>query len=401
VLAEKSQANASDDAKVALAKRQANVGVALVVLGQGEKVWPVLTRRPDTTPRSILIDRLAPGGTDPKVLMARFRQEQDVSIKAAILLTLGEFGLDRVPLMERQITLPSLLQVYRDDPDPGIHGAAEWLLQRWGQRDKLKEIEEELETRKAKGKWRWYINPQGQTMVIVLSHWNTTYAPYPIASKFAIASKEVTLEQFSKFKRIIYNEKYAPRTDCPAFVISWYDAAAYCNWLSQQEGVTKEEWCYHPNEKGQYAEGMTIAPDYLMRAGYRLPTTAEWSHACLAGTYSGYWGYAEELADKYAWSISNSSGRVHPVGMLKPNSWGLFDMFGNDFEWCHDNGPFGDLKPGDGRDLVIDKRQRCLAGGGMETRAMNFSAGSFQSVPPSSHILSRMCSGLRPARTIR
>ena len=65
------------------------------------------------------------------MLTARLEEEQEVSVKRAILLSLGEFGLDRLSLAERRNLLPRLLQLYRDDPDPGIHGAAEWLLRQW------------------------------------------------------------------------------------------------------------------------------------------------------------------------------------------------------------------------------------------------------------------------------
>ena len=63
--------------------------------------------------------------------------------------------------------MPRLLQLYRDDPDPGIHGAAEWLLRQWQTSDELKEIDKELATGKVEGKRQWYINRQGQTMMIV------------------------------------------------------------------------------------------------------------------------------------------------------------------------------------------------------------------------------------------
>src|SRR5207253_2920361 len=136
-LAERSEPGASVEAKISLAKQQASIGVALLVMGRGEKVWGLLVHQPDPTLRSYLIDRLAPGGVDPKVLISRLEEEQDVSARRAILLSLGEFGLDRLSQAQRLNLLPRLVQLYRDDPDPGIHGAAEWLTRQWAQGDKL------------------------------------------------------------------------------------------------------------------------------------------------------------------------------------------------------------------------------------------------------------------------
>ena len=124
VLAQQNKPDASMDETVALAKRQANIGAALVVMGRGEKVWPLLKHSLDPTLRTFLIDRLAPGGVEAKDLITRFEHEPDISSKRAILLSLGEFGLDRLPQVERQNLIPRLVQLYRDDLDPGIHGAA-------------------------------------------------------------------------------------------------------------------------------------------------------------------------------------------------------------------------------------------------------------------------------------
>jgi formylglycine-generating enzyme required for sulfatase activity len=96
--------------------------------------------------------------------------------------------------------------------------------------------------------------------------------------------------------------------DQPVVNVTWRDAAAFCTWLSTKEGRR-----------------------------YRLPTEAEWEHACRAGASTRfYWGDDESKRNDYVWSGANSGGGPHPVGQLKPNAWGLYDMLGNAYEYCQD-----------------------------------------------------------------
>jgi len=412
-------ADAKDKDNEKLAKRQVNAAVALLRMERAEKVWPLLKHRPDPRVRSYLIHRLSPLGADPRAIIRRLDEEQEVSIRRALLLSLGEFGPDQLSADDREPLLPKVLQLYRDDPDPGLHGAAEWLLRQWQKDKRLKEmnekwakdqpqrktrleqIKQDLIKDNAKTKPQWYVNGQGQTMVVIPGPVEFLMGSPSeadreggsegkleqqhkkrISHSFAIAAREVTVEQFLRFRKDHdYYKQYAPTLDCPVNVVTWYDAAAYCNWLSKQEGITEKQWCYLPNDKDEYAEGMKLAPDYLKRTGYRLPSEAEWEYACRAkAVTSRYYGETEELLGKYVWYTKNSLDRGMLPGVpgslgvqgdcLKPNDFGLFDMLGNALEWCQESIMYyrqgEDGKPSeDSEDKreIKDKLSRVLRGG--------------------------------------
>lgn len=160
-----------------------------------------------------------------------------------------------------------------------------------------------------------------------------------IGRTYVIATKEVTVEHYKRFAPDFGHDQMhrCPEPSCPIRGVTWYEAAQYCNWLSEQEGLAADQWCYVPNASGQFAEGMKLAGNWLERTGYRLPTEGEWEYACRAGAETSYnYGQAGELLGSYAWYLENSSERSWPVGQLRPNGLGLYDMHGNVFEWCQD-----------------------------------------------------------------
>jgi formylglycine-generating enzyme required for sulfatase activity len=244
-----------------------------------------------------------------------------------------------------------------------------------------------------------------------------------IGRSFAIANKEVTLAQFCKFYKDFFHEDYgeygkqhSPTPACPVNAVSWYQAAAYCNWLSRQEGIADDQWCYLANAKGEYAEGMKPAPGYLRRTGYRLPSEAEWEYACRAGAVtSRYYGETEELLGRYAWYSKNSQERGMLPGapgslgvrgeMLKPNDFGLFDLLGNAVEWCQDSyGTYPSEEDGRASEDVeyegeiSDRLSRPLRGGSFNNHALKVRCANRNRNLPS---VRDNLVGFRPARTVR
>lgn len=103
----------------------------------------------------------------------------------------------------------------------------------------------------------------------------------------------------------------------PVEQVTWDDAVAYCTWLSDRSQVT-----WPPGLDGWSAQ---------------LPSEAQWEYACRAGTVTEYHlGDGENALMSAGWYVGNSEFQTHPVGQKEPNSFGLYDMHGNVWEWCAD-----------------------------------------------------------------
>ncbi|WP_083872863.1 formylglycine-generating enzyme family protein [Nocardia testacea] len=107
----------------------------------------------------------------------------------------------------------------------------------------------------------------------------------------------------------------------PADSISWNEAVRFCNALSERDGLTPA-----------YRLGDEEVTWLGSADGYRLPTEAEWEHACRAGTTGPRYGPLDDIA-RYR---GNSADRLPEVGTRRPNTWGLYDMLGTVWEWCWD-----------------------------------------------------------------
>ena len=159
--------------------------------------------------------------------------------------------------------------------------------------------------------------------------------------------------------------RFKAGADHAASYIKWHDAVAFCVALSKKTGRT-----------------------------VRLPTEAEWEYACRAGTTTVFcFGDDKSKVDDYAWYRSNAHRKrepyAHPVGMKKPNAWGLYDMHANVCEWCADrwadsyaNADIRDPKgpsPSTGATHVFRGGSWCDASVYCRAAARSWGAGNFAS----------------------
>jgi len=109
-------------------------------------------------------------------------------------------------------------------------------------------------------------------------------------------------------KLISLNPSQFQGDDLPVETVSWEDAMVFCQKLKEKTGKK-----------------------------YTLPTEAQWEYSCRAGgAGKWYFGNDEMRLKEYAWYKENSGDKTHMVRQKKPNVWGLYDMYGNAWEWCLD-----------------------------------------------------------------
>lgn len=189
---------------------------------------------------------------------------------------------------------------------------------------------------------------------------NGTQRVVRLTKPFYLGIYEVTNAQWRRVMKNYANSN--SKDNHPVHQVTWEEAVEFCERLSSL------------NEESQ--EGRV----------YRLPTEAEWEYACRAGTTTRFpFGHDEQQLDAYAWYGKNAGKRTHPVGEKKPNSWGLYDMSGNVWEWCSDyyevfqpvSGPVNDpIGPPEGSDRVC-------RGGGWSDEAARCGSGYRGSLSPS------------------
>jgi formylglycine-generating enzyme required for sulfatase activity len=242
----------------------------------------------------------------------------------------------------------------------------------------------------------WYVNSQAQTLIVLPGpvtftmgspereagrHHDETQHAVRIGRSFALSATLVAVEQYQAYFRDRFHDdyqlppKYTQSPRQPVVGIDWYMAADYCNWLSQQEHLQP---CYEITgfNTNSFRGDVKLKENYLSLSGYRVPTEAEMDYATRAGTAtSRYFGQTEELLPKYAWYAQDSGDNTHPIGLLKPNDFGLFDAHGNAWTLCQERyQPYFN-----GAEISDDREDDQLVVAGTEKRVMR--GGAFNDAP--------------------
>ncbi len=178
--------------------------------------------------------------------------------------------------------------------------------------------------------------------------WTYTYPVHPVAFTYDFAMSATAVTQ-SEYQAVMGVNPTLHPGDVrrPVDNVSWFDAVLYCNALSSRDHLPP---VYLFTSVVRNAEGEVVDLAGLRinsrTFGYRLLSSAEFEYVVRAGTTSR-WFFADRAEDEsastaYAWNELNSGHTTHPVGLLKPNAFGVYDMTGNLWMWCNDwyGGPY-------------------------------------------------------------
>jgi len=293
--------------RVPFGQRRANAAVTLLRLGEREKVLPVFDMTDDPEALTQFIFRCRPRGVSVDALLDLLKivstERQGASRrfdvpKYAILLAVGEFTLTEIPESRREPLLKQLSDTYRNDPSSGVHGAAGWLLRKWGQTEVVREVDQtpllysldrewftlaitvtpksppepkEEPAKEREGSESEPTKPEPPVDPLPLKTFYYTFIVFPAGSSkigsvddepdrmkgelrhsvtltrpFALLDREVTFAELIAFapQYASYMKQFDARLEDAGLGADWYDSVSFSRWLGQQSGVPETDQSY-------------------------------------------------------------------------------------------------------------------------------------------------------------
>lgn len=285
---------------------RARWAAALLMAGRPGPAWKALEHSPGNDLRTNVFLNLARWKVPAETLVGQLEVEPDVSRRRVLILALGDYHTDALPPAVLDLALGRLKYLFATDVDAGVHSAARWTLaRRWGI---------PLADPEPPPGARWMV-VDGQTLAIVTRK---------DGRRFAIGTTEITARDFYRhypeIRTEMKNHKHhtdAAPDDLPVCWVNCQQASLFCERLT---AAVKNRWTF------------------------RLPALTEWEEAAAAGARTLYFhGDRSREIDRFSWGVTNSGRQSQPVGVLRPNDHGLFDVFGNVYEWIQ---PDPSISPG-------------------------------------------------------
>jgi formylglycine-generating enzyme required for sulfatase activity len=355
-------------------------GAAIALMHLDREITPEIFQSPDDIePLSQFVHRFKDRVMRADDLISQLDQVDRQRARFALLLTLGGFAREEIHQASRPHLTAKLLDWYRHDPSPAIHGAVGWVLRTWGFREEVREANRALVSVEVGGQRGWFVRAVGEhflTFVVLPPGDFLMGAPedepgrreseslhqVQLTRHFAVCDGPVTFGLFGDFlkaigadARIPEIEAWCSNGDCPAVKVSWFNAVSFCEWVTKKLRQSRAD----VPRRGTRTAGDSTPQAW--RLEFRLPTEAEWEYACRAGTTTPFsFGSDFKLLGQYAAFSETAGVRSLPVGQFKPNVLGLFDLHGNVYEWCSDwvgdypIGPVADPQgPAEGKTRVV------------------------------------------------